>query len=300
MKSAWIAAACLATAFQALPGTATAADASGPVALKARYAELADQLARNDFQRPLFVDSAQAGDALSGEVYAVLNHPYATVSNALGTPAQWCDVLILPFNTKYCKVKTVQGQPVLAMRVGRKFDQPLKDAYPLDFSWRKLMSGSEYFEARMSAANGPMGTHDYRIQVAAVPLDSGRTFLHLSYAYGYGFAGKLAMQGYLATVGADKVGFTVTGRDSKGQPRYIDGVRGVVERNAMRYYLAIDAYLDALAAPPALQMERRIQSWFTATERYARQLREMDRATYVALKRSEYERQQTVMQTAVQ
>ena len=72
-------------------------------------------------------------------------------------------------------------------------------------------------------------------------------------------------------------------------------VRGVVERNAMRYYLAIDAYLASLAAPEGEQVERRIQAWFNASERYARQLREMDRATYVALKRGEYERQQTAL-----
>ncbi len=76
-----------------------------------------------------------------------------------------------------------------------------------------------------------------------------RTFLHLSYSYGYGMAGRLAMQGYLATVGADKVGFTVTGRDGNGQPIYIGGVRGAIERTAMRYYLAIDAHLASLSAP---------------------------------------------------
>ena len=63
----------------------------------------------------------------------------------------------------------------------------------------------------------------------------------------------------------------------------------------MRYYLAIDAYLASLAAPEGEQVERRIQAWFNASERYARQLREMDRATYVALKRGEYERQQTAL-----
>jgi hypothetical protein len=120
--------------------------------------------------------------------------------------------------------------------------------------------------------------------------------MHLSYSYGYGFAGRLAMQGYLATAGADKVGFTVTGKDGNGQPIYIGGMRGAIERNAMRYYLAIDAYLASRRAPPDQQMEKRIQTWFDATERYSRQLHEMDRATYVAMKRGEYERQQASIQ----
>jgi hypothetical protein len=129
--------------------------------------------------------------------------------------------------------------------------------------------------------------------VEAVPLPGGRTFMHLSYAYGYGTGSRIAMSAYLSTAGADKIGFTVTGRDANGQPQYIDGMRGAIERNAMRYYLAIDAYLDALDAPQDQQVEKRIQQWFTASERYPRQLREMDRATYVAMKKAEYERQQT-------
>jgi hypothetical protein len=119
--------------------------------------------------------------------------------------------------------------------------------------------------------------------------------MRLSYSYTYGALGRMALQGYLATAGADKVGFSVTGRDASGAPIYIDGMRGVVERNAMRYYLAIDAYLASLSAPADEQVDRRIQAWFNASERHARQLREMDKATYVAMKRQEYERQQTAM-----
>ena len=104
------------------------------------------------------------------------------------------------------------------------------------------------------------------------------------------------MQGYLATEGADKVGFTTTGKDSNGQPVYIGGMRGAVERNAMRYYLAVDSHLASLASPAERRLDKRIETWFSATERYPRQLREMDRATYVAMKRGEYERQQVSIQ----
>jgi hypothetical protein len=70
------------------------------------------------------------------------------------------------------------------------------------------------------------------------------------------------------------------------------GTRGAVERNTMRYHLAIKAYLDALPVAPAEQFEKRLQNWFTATESYSRQLHEMDRATYLDMKRREYQRQQ--------
>jgi hypothetical protein len=53
-------------------------------------------------------------------------------------------------------------------------------------------------------------------------------------------------EAYLTTRGRDKVGFTVVGKAEDDGPEYIGGLRGAVERNAMRLYLAIDAYLDAV------------------------------------------------------
>ncbi len=264
--------------------------------LRARHAELRDQLRSNNYQRALYIDSSEAGETLKGDVYAVLDHPFQTVSNALKEPSGWCDVLILPFNTKYCRPVESDNAPALHVRIGRKYDQPVENAYKLDFAWRPVASTPEYFESRLNAGNGPLGTKDYRIAVSAIPLDGGRTFMHLSYSYGYGMAGRMAMQAYLSTRGSDKVGFTITGKDGNGDPIYIGGMRGAIERNAMRYYLAIDAYLASLRAPADQQLEKRIRTWFDATERYSRQLHEMDRATYVAMKRGEYERQQALIQ----
>jgi len=127
----------------------------------------------------------------------------------------------------------------------------------------------------------------------AVALDGRQTFLHFSYSYAYGFAGRLAMKTYLATTGRGKVGFTIVNEQAGGEPEYIHGVRGLVERNTMRYYLAIEAYLGAVAAPPAEQLEDRLETWFAGTERYPRQSAEVDRAAYLEMKRSEYQRQQT-------
>jgi len=273
-----------------------AAAYAGPGELRARYGELRDELRNNNFQRAIHIDSAQEGDTLKGDVYAVLDHPFKVVSEALKEPGDWCDILLLPFNTKYCHANAANGGAALQVRIGRKYDQPVQDAFRLDFALRPVAATNDYFESRLNAASGPLGTKDYRISVAAVPLDGGRTFMHLSYAYTYGVTGRVAMQAYLATKGADKVGFTTTGKDANGQPVYIGGMRGAVERNAMRYYLAVDAHLAALATPADRRLDKRIETWFSATERYPRQLREMDRATYVAMKRGEYERQQVSIQ----
>jgi hypothetical protein len=72
----------------------------------------------------------------------------------------------------------------------------------------------------------------------------------------------------------------------------VGSTRGLVERNTMRYYLAIDAYLAALSLPPAERAEKRLQTWFAATERFPRQLHEMDRASYLEMKHKEIQRMQ--------
>ena len=178
------------------------------------------------------------------------------------------------------------------MSIGKKYDQPLEQAYRVDFRYTLVTATPEFLEVNLRADSGPMGTSNYRIVMRAVALEGNRSFIQMSYAYDYGTLGRMAMQVYLATVGSGKVGFTVAGKGSNGEPQYIGGMRGVVERNTMRYYLAIDAYLSAQSGSPADVLDRRLMYWFSATERYPRQLHETDLASYLSMKRSEVQRQQ--------
>ncbi|MCR4298713.1 MAG: hypothetical protein NUV75_08180 [Gallionella sp.] len=260
--------------------------------LRAKFTELGDQLRNNQFQRPLYLDSAESSHDLKGEIYAVVDYPFAAVNMALNNSAHWCDVLILHLNVKYCHASSNKAGTVLSVNLGRKYFQPLADAYRAEFNYRGLIAMPDYFAVELNAKDGPLSTHDYRIWIEATPLENGRTFLHFTYAYAFGFTGRIAMQGYLATIGRDKVGFTVTGKQPNGQPDYIQGVRGVVERNTMRYYLAIDVYLAALTTPPKERLEKQLQLWYDATEQYARQLHEVERDDYLEMKRKEYQRQQ--------
>jgi hypothetical protein len=94
------------------------------------------------------------------------------------------------------------------------------------------------------------------------------------------------MQAYLGSSGANNVGFTPT---AGGQ--LVGGMRGVIERNTMRYYIAIDSFLGALDTPPPGRFDKAARSFFAGTERYKRQLHEMDEAKYMALKRQDYQLQ---------
>jgi len=276
----------------ALAGTPPthAADAAS---LLARHTALREQLASNQFKRPLYLESLQAADRLKGDIYAQIDQPFGVVAPALRGTDHWCDVLILHLNVKGCRASSGQAGDTLSVRIGRKFDQPLGDAYAFEFLYRVVTASADYLQVVLHADQGPLGTSAYRIVLEVVPLDAGRSFLHLSYAYAYGTTARVAMQGYLATTGRNKVGFSVTGHTAAGQPVYMGGMRGVVERNTMRYYLAIEAYLGALSAPTAKQADRRLNAWFDGVERYPVQLHEMERGEYLDMKRREIARQQT-------
>lgn len=273
-----------------------AAQAQDAAALRTVHAGLRAQLAASPFQRPLVLESTLTSGNLKGEIHAVVEQPFGVVGPAVQNAGHWCELLILHLNVKQCSTSGEPPSQTLSLAVGRKFDQPLSEAYQVRFAYRMPVAGNDYLRVQMTADTGPLGTSSYRLALEAVPLDAKNTFLHMSYAYSYGTAALAAMEMYLASVGRDKIGFSVTDKDSDGRPVYIRGVRGVVERNTMRYYLAIESYLGALSVPADEQQEKRLRDWFAATERYAMQLHEMDREEYLGMKRLELRRQHTGFQ----
>ena len=77
----------------------------------------------------------------------------------------------------------------------------------------------------------------------------------IQYSYTQGFMARFAAGVYFSTRGRDKVGFTRI-QDGGDPPRLVRGIRGALERNTMRYYLAVDAYLHALASPAPQRLKR--------------------------------------------
>lgn len=269
-----------------------APDAGG--ALRDKYATLAQQLRHNQFNQPLVLESVETPDRLKGDVYALVDHPFEAVRAGLSKPEHWCEVLFLHLNVKYCHPVEGLAGSLLRVNIGKKTPQALAQVPRIEFNFSVVTAAADYLDVLLDASAGPLGTSDYRIELEALALAQGQTFLHLTYSYSVNFTSRLALQAYLATLGRSKVGFTVTGLLADGQPAYIGGVRGLLERNTLRYYLAIIAFLDASSAEPALQLEQRLQRWFSAVERYPRQLHELDRAEYLEMKRAEHERQQTL------
>lgn len=223
------------------------------------------QLAASVFGRPLHVESTAGSGAHKGDVYAVIEQPFGVVAPALALPASWCDILLLQVNIKRCETG---GTDTLTAHITRKPHDAVEDAYRVDFRYPPPAASTDYLRAELAADSGPVGTRGYRILLEATPLERGKTFLHLSYAYTLGWTARLAMDAYLAGGGRDKPGFSVNG-----------GERAVVERGAMRHYLAIEAYLGSRN-----DLETRLRRWYAATAQYPQLRERVGAEEYVAMK----------------
>lgn len=256
--------------------------------LTAKFAALKNNLSSNPFQRPLTLDSAESSNLLKGDVYALINHPFQKVNTALQVPSNWCDILILHLNTKYCKATVNENNQMLNVYFGKKTQQSLEDAYGVELDYQVKITDPNYLGVELRADKGPVGTSNYLISLEAIPVGNNQSFIHLTYSYALGLTGGLATRAYLASSGRDKIGFTpVKAKGPKQLPSsYIGGVRGMLERNTMRYYLAIDTYLGAMNEPA----NKRFNLWFSATEHYPHQLQEISRNAYLSMKQAELRR----------
>ena len=164
-------------------------------ALLGQHKALKNELLNNQFKRPLVLYSTESEDSLKGEIYAVLDYPFKNVNSAINNPNHWCDALILHINVKYCRAENTKAGTLLHINLGKKHDQPLIETYKAEFNYESITNESDYFSVEMKAADGPLGTKDYRIWLEATPLNNNQTFLHFTYAYSFGLSGRLAMKG---------------------------------------------------------------------------------------------------------
>lgn len=274
--------------FTATAIPAEPAHASRPDSLRSIYASIRPQLARNPFHRQIYLDSRERHRSVEGDIFALIFQPFGAFSAALVKPANWCEILLLHLNTKYCRATGAPAQARLTMIIGRKYDQPTEQAHRLILAYQVREREKDYLQVALNADAGPLGTRDFRIVLEAIPLEDRKTFMHLSYSYSYGLTARLGMQAYFNTAGRNKVGFTSVGASSTDNSALVGGIRGLIERNIMRYYLAIEVFMKSLQMEGSTRFEARLRDWFAATEQYARQLHELEESEYLALKREEY------------
>lgn len=256
-----------------------------------KYHEIKKQLFDHPSGLPIYIASHDDGNILSGNVYSIVPHSFPSLRGILIEAANWCDISLLHLNIKACTYQVHKPPQMITFYSGRKFYQPPEDAFILEYRFQVAENQPQYVKILLTADDGPLDTSDYRIEIEAMPVDGEETFIRFSYTYQYGLITQTATEGYLVTLGRNKIGFTIIDHDENGDPVYIEGTRGAIERNAVRYYLAIRAYMDSLQFPEENRFDRRVQLWYEFTDRFKKHLFELPREEYINGKRSEYQNQ---------
>jgi hypothetical protein len=269
---------------------AQAADERHDALVKAYH--IVSDKARQDGSLFPFAIASSADDRMTHvDVFGIVDVPFRDATSALPVARQWCDIALLHVNIKACTYSNNRESETMTLYNVNRHDQPIKEADLLVFAFSIITRQPAYLALSLRADHGPFNTSDHHFQLEFIPMGEGKSLLHLTYSSSHNALGYLAMKGYYATFGRGRHGFSIVGRDHQGNPEYAGSLRGAVERNAVRYFLAVQAYLQSLAVPPGERFEKRHALWYDLSHTYRKQLYSMSKDEYMTRKRSEYRNQ---------
>lgn len=265
--------------------------------LYSQYQAVSSAINNNAFGLPLTLKSSIHEEQLTGQIIGVLGNDFTDSVPLLDNPEDWCEILMLHINIKACTFENGEsGRGKVHLYSGRKFYQTPQQATKLTLDFSTIAAQDNYLSVMLFSDTGPLGTRNYLIELEVMPLPGEvimenrayRTLIRMTFSYRMSWHSRLAVRLYLATLARNKVGFTVV-RMEHNQPVYIQGLQGIIERNTTRYYLAIKTKLDwpdSNTDPLDL-----FSKWFDATQRYKRQLYEVDKSDYLQNKTRELQNQ---------
>ena len=263
--------------------------------LQHHYQELRELAKGGAFGVPLSIRSKEGSDQVSAEVYGIIEHPFETVRAVLRSPASWCEFAPLHMNVKACTFQSRSFETFLTLYVGRKYYQDPQAASPQSYLFSVQADEPGFLSVALTASQGIFWTTAHRFQLEATGVD-GKTVVALRSSYVPSALTRLATSIYLATAGRNKVGFSLEDGATPGPPRRVKGLRGLVERNVMRYYLAFETFLDMEPLPATYRLEACLNAVYDMLEQYPAQLHEMEKAEYLDAKRRERENQLRLQQ----
>lgn len=256
------------------------------------YHRIEPKLNNNSFGLPLYVESAESADRVNAVVFGIIKHSFGRVRAALKSPENLCNILSLHPNVKACTFSEIPGTTTLTLYAGRKTYQTPEDARRVSYAFSVTEEGTDYLNIILKADEGPLGTKDHELRLEALRLGPETTLIRARYGYSSGPIAQLAENIYFATLGLGKIGFTVSGIDAGGRLQYVRGRRGAIERNAVRYYLAIDSFIDTLPCSEDSCFKTRLSEWYDLADRYKKQLHDMGKADYIGIKEHEHKNQE--------
>ena len=251
--------------------------------LRALQTQALTRIAASPLRGGIVIESAEADDLLRGVLVAKLRHTIDEIAAVMSSSQSLCEMLVLNVHIHAC-TPTAQG-----LRIG--FGNPAGDpgsVREIDYVLSRSPAAQDgVLHQRLRADKGPLGTGDYQIDIEVLPIESGQSLVRYDYRYRIGMMGRMAMSAYLSTAGRSKIGFSLEPPAEGAAPEPIGGLRGSLERNLMRYHLAMAAYLDAAATPAAGRTDARLRRWFELTEHFPAQLHEQTLDEFLKAKQRE-------------
>jgi hypothetical protein len=230
------------------------------------------------------VRTEERDDRLSAEIYGIIDHPFPAMAELLTQPASWCEFVSLTPNIKTCTFHGNGKDVVLTLYIGWKGYRSPEAASPQTYQFLVRSRQPEYAAISVSAAEGLLGTTAHRFEIEAAAV-AGKTVFVLRSSFQSSALSRMITSVYPATLGRDKIGFSRATTAPGGD--HVRGVQGMIERNVMRYYLALKAFVDTQGLSASSQFEARISMVHDLTELYRAQLHQMEKAEYLDIKRRE-------------
>ena len=258
---------------------------------------------------PFMLTSSSKGGVVSTSVRTFLpGISFSVFANQLQKVKEWCEFVTLHLNIKSCSFDTTPNAQKLGFYVGVKTYLTPDQASLLSMNFHsEVIDG--VLHIHFYAKDGPYDSSNYDFRFRAIAgnsgentndqssRDKGETGVYLEFDLSSvpGYVANLANV-YLLTVGRNKIGFSKDGETWTGKTKYVKGKRGAAERNVVRYLLAIRTYFETLNVDPTQRYQQSLEHWFNATEEFSRQLYEMDKSTYLSIKKRERRNQYILME----
>jgi len=258
--------------------------------LHSEYLKLKRQLTNNNDQ--FLLASNMTNDHGYGDVFGIINYPLDQARDMLVYSNKWCNAAILHINVKSCVTDNLKkGNATVKLFVGDEDYLEPDDANLFQYHYLVDNANNDYVRAALHADSGPLDTKQHQLTIEMIRIDEKSSFVHYAYAADFGFITRAVLNTYLSTFGRHKVGFSNRGVDKDGNPQFVTGIVGIMERNSMRYFFAFDAYLYGQNFPENQRFYISMNHWFNYTEKYKRQLYEVKRKQYLDTKSQEFRNQ---------
>ncbi len=218
------------------------------------------------------VHSSDRGGVLQASIAAELAIPWDMLRQALGEPAEWCRIATLVPDTDHCEYR--HGTPArVILEISRQDGE--RDPVRLEHELRLHAGSGKSLQAELVAPSAPLGVRNAGVWISAVASGETHSSVRLRYAYEPSIRSRLATGTYLNTAGRNKIGLTQEATGTDDDPDYIRGARALVERNAARYLLALEAALSTTSREEALH------AWYRRASHFASDLPERTLEMYL-------------------